>query len=59
MDPADTSADILQREKDMTNHEDAQKLRALYIAARYGDPRAVTRDQVLEAQACLERIMEG
>ena len=59
MDPSDTSADILQREEDMSNHEDAQKLRSLYIAARYGDPKAVTRNQVLEAQTCLERIMEG
>ncbi len=59
VDPTDTSADILSREKEDSGVKDAEKLRELYIAARYGDPSAVTRAQVLEAQACLERIVEG
>ncbi len=56
--PSDTSEEILEREKRLGIHEDANRLRELYIAARYGNPSAVTRDQVLEAQACLERITE-
>ena len=55
--PSDTSADILERDREMSESEDAKKLRDLYIAARYGNPSAVTRSQVLEAQACLERIV--
>jgi hypothetical protein len=51
----DTSAQILERET--VEKEDASRLRELYIAARYGDPSAVTRLQVQEAQACLERIV--
>lgn len=51
----DTSAQILERET--VEKEDAARLRELYIAARYGDPSAVTRLQVQEAQACLERIV--
>ncbi|MBO4377930.1 MAG: hypothetical protein J5889_03145 [Clostridia bacterium] len=52
---ADTSAQILEKETE--EKEDAARLRELYIAARYGDPGAVTRKQVQEAQACLERIV--
>ncbi len=55
--PADTSEEILHRETEMGIAGDAQRLRELYIAARYGDPAAVTRSQVLEAQACLERMV--
>ena len=55
--PADTSEEILQRETNEKENEDAERLRQLYIAARYGDPSAVTRDQVMEAQECLERIV--
>lgn len=54
--PADTSEEILRYEEETS--EDAKRLRELYIAARYSDPASVTRSQVLEAQACLERIME-
>ena len=54
---ADTSQDILERAEKLRQSEDANRLRELYIAARYGDPRAVTREQVQEAQGCLERIM--
>ena len=53
----DTSADILERDRKMGGSDDAEKLRSLYLAARYGDPSAVTREQVHEASACLERIV--
>ena len=52
---SDTSAQIL--DKETREKEEAARLRELYIAARYGDPSAVTRSQVQEAQACLERIV--
>ena len=57
--PADTSAEILARDGSLTGEAQgsAERLRELYIAARYGDPSAVTREQVQEAQACLEQIM--
>ena len=55
--PSDTSADILEHDRQMGENEDAAKLRELYIAARYGNPADVTHEQVLEAQACLERIV--
>lgn len=55
VDAADTSAQIL--EKETSEKEEAARLRELYIAARYGDPSTVTRSQVQEAQACLERII--
>ena len=54
--PSDTSAEILERAGESGVNEDEIKLRDLYLSARYGDPSAVTREQVLEAQACLERI---
>ena len=54
--PSDTSAEILNRASASGGTDDEKTLRELYLAARYGDPSAVTRDQVLEAQACLERI---
>ena len=54
--PSDTSAEILKRDREMSESEDAIRLRELYLAARYGNPTAVTHEQVKEAQACLERI---
>lgn len=36
---------------------EAARLRELYIAARYGDPKAVTAEQVAEAQRCLDVIL--
>ena len=53
----DTSQEVLERAEKQRRSEDARRLRELYIAARYGDPDAVTRGQVEEAQACLERIV--
>ena len=54
----DTSAEILERAKKIQDSPQAERLRELYIAARYGDPKAITRQQVEEAQACLEEIVE-
>ena len=56
---ADTSKDVLERSKQTRDLPEAVRLRELYIAARYGDPDAVTRDQVDEAQRCLETILKG
>ena len=54
--PSDTSAEILKHDPEMSESEDAIRLRELYLAARYGNPSAITNEQVQEAQACLERI---
>ena len=59
VEPANTSEEILERERSLGFSEDAERLRELYIAARYGDPAAVTREAVQEAQACLERIVKN
>lgn len=56
---SDTSADILERTQKAKASPEAERLRELYIAARYGDPRAVTAEQVQEAQDCLEKIVSG
>lgn len=56
--PSDTSAEVLKKDPVMGESRDAVRLRELYLSARYGNPSAVTREQVLEAQACLERIVE-
>ena len=55
--PSDTSAEVLDKDLQMSESKDAVRLRELYLAARYGNPSAVTREQVQEAQACLERIV--
>ena len=55
--PSDTSADVLKRDLQLGESADAVRLRELYLAARYGNPSEVTRGQVQEAQACLERIV--
>lgn len=55
--PSYTSAEVLEKDMQMAESKDAVRLRELYLAARYGNPSAVTREQVQEAQACLERIV--
>ena len=55
--PSDTSAEVLEKDMQMAESKDAVRLRELYLAARDGNPSAVTREQVQEAQACLERIV--
>lgn len=56
---ADTSQDILERAQRIEKSPEAERLRQLYIAARYGDPDSVTREQVEEAQSCLETIVKN
>ncbi len=55
--PSETSAEILENDREMSESADALRLRELYLAARYGDPSSVTREQVQQAQTCLERII--
>ena len=55
---SDTSQEILDRVQKQGESPEAERLRQLYIAARYGDPKAVTAEQVREAQECLEAILE-
>ena len=56
--PSETSAEVLKKDPVMSESRDAVRLRELYLSARYGNPSAVTRGQVQEAQACLERIAD-
>ena len=55
---SDTSQEILDRGRKVTESPEAVRLRQLYIAARYGDPAAVTEGQVREAEQCLEAIVK-
>ena len=57
IDKADTSADVLTNAAGSGESAEAARLRELYIAARYGDPKAVTAEQVAEAQHCLDLIL--
>ena len=54
--PSDTSEDVLQRSSERMDVPENAGLRNLYIAARYGDPKAVTSGQVAEAARCLSVI---
>ena len=51
-----TSGEVLTKAQMLREEPQAVRLRELYIAARYGDPAAVTREQVEEARTCLEEI---
>lgn len=53
IDPSDTSADVLAGSSACVDVPENAALRELYIAARYGDPAAVTASQVGEAKRCL------
>ncbi len=53
---ANTSGEVLIKAQKLREEPQAVRLRELYIAARYGDPAAVTREQVEEARSCLEEI---
>lgn len=57
IDKSDTSQDVLSRANVRSESTEAARLRELYIAARYGDPKAVTAEQVAEAQHCLDVIL--
>lgn len=54
--PSDTSKDVLEASAQRLDVPENQALRELYIAARYGDPGAVTPDQAAEAKRCLSAI---
>ena len=56
---SDTSQDVLELAQNMPNVDDSERLRELYIAARYGDPNAVTDEQVAEARRCYDDISDG
>lgn len=56
---SDTSQEILELDQKRGESPEAERLRQLYIAARYGDPDAVTEEQVSEAEKCLETIQEN
>ena len=51
--PSDTSEDVLAFSSRYLDMPENKRLRELYIAARYGDPKAVTAEQVGEARRCL------
>ena len=54
--PSDTSEDVLELSSKSLDMPENATLRELYIAARYGDPKAVTSEQVGEAKRCLSVI---
>ncbi len=54
--PSDTSQDVLDASAPYLDLPEDEKLRRLYIAARYGDPKTVTAEQVGEARRCLTAI---
>lgn len=55
---ADTSREILDEAEQLSPLPDAQRLRELYLKARYGDARLVTPEDVQEAVLCLQKIRE-
>ena len=57
IDKSDSWQDVRVRSSDRQESPEAARLRELYIAARYGDPKAVTAEQVAEAQRCLDTIL--
>ena len=60
--PSDTSEDVRDNTSGYLDIPENSAIRELYIAARYGDPRTVTPDQVAEAKRCLtaiESVMTG
>ncbi len=54
--PSDTSKDVLENSSAFLEMPENAALRELYIAARYGDPKAVTAEQTAEARRCLAVI---
>ena len=53
---SDTSKDVLDHSSAYLDLPENERLRDLYIAARYGDPKKVTSDQAAEAKRCLSAI---
>ncbi|MBQ4428048.1 MAG: DUF4129 domain-containing protein [Oscillospiraceae bacterium] len=56
IDKSDTSRDVLNSAEAVNERPEASRLRELYIAARYGDPDSITRENVAEAKACLDAL---
>jgi hypothetical protein len=54
--PSDTSEDVLALSSEYLDLPENAALRELYIAARYGDPKAVGPEQVGRAKRCLAAI---
>ena len=54
--PSDTSKDVLDGSSAYLDVPENGTLRELYIAARYGNPKSVTSEQVGEAKRCLSVI---
>ncbi len=50
----DTSADVLRRIRKDTDRESAEKLRQVYLKARYDDRQSITREQVAAAKQALK-----
>ncbi|MBQ1712439.1 MAG: hypothetical protein II024_04350, partial [Firmicutes bacterium] len=55
----DTSQDVLDISEDFSGLPENKKLRDIYIAARYGDPDAVTSEQAGEARRCLNTLLSA
>lgn len=54
--PSDTSEDVLKTTSERLKIPENAALREVYIAARYGNPNAVTFEQAEEAKRCLAAI---
>lgn len=56
---SDTSEDVLSHSTVVVDVPENERLRELYIAARYGEAEAVTAAQAGEARRCLDAIQSG
>ena len=52
-----TSADVLEAADSVSESKAASRLRELYLKARYDEENKITREDVDEAQACLNEIL--
>ena len=57
--PSDTSKDVLDNTSACFDVPENRALREIYIAARYGDPAAVSSEQAAEAKRCLSVIEDA
>ena len=57
--PYDTSRDVLDISSNFSDLPENNELREIYIAARYGDPDAVTSEQAGEARRCLNTLLSA
>lgn len=57
--PSDTSKDVLDISEKFSGMPENKTLRDIYIAARYGDPDAVTSEQAGEARRCLNTLLSA